>query len=123
AARERGGEPARTLVDVMPGAPQVAMDDGDAIGIHRRRLREEGHRRERRVVRLVAVEVALVDRCHVFLRSAAFTVFASSIAIVIGPTPPGTGVMRDAIGTTASKSTSPTSLPSGRRFTPTSMTT
>ena len=34
----------------------------------------------------------------------------SSIVIVIGPTPPGTGVIREAISFTASKSTSPTNL-------------
>ena len=41
-------------------------------------------------------------------RSAAATVCSSSIAIVIGPTPPGTGVIIDARGTIASKSMSPT---------------
>src|SRR5690606_23476621 len=57
------------------------------------------------------------------------TVFHSSIVIVIGPTPPGTGVICDALRLTASKSTSPTRrkpllrLGSSTRFTPTSMTT
>ncbi len=52
-----------------------------------------------------------------------------SIVIVIGPTPPGTGVIREAISFTASKSTSPTSLKpvffveSSILFTPTSITT
>ena len=42
----------------------------------------------------------------------------------MGPTPPGTGVMTEAFGSMAAKSTSPHSLPvSGSRFTPTSMTT
>jgi|GEM_PF-2729788 len=40
---------------------------------------------------------------------AARTVLCISIAIVIGPTPPGTGVIREALAETASKSTSPTS--------------
>ena len=40
----------------------------------------------------------------------ALMVFDINIAIVIGPTPPGTGVMAPAISDTASKSTSPTSL-------------
>src|SRR5436309_13439175 len=40
--------------------------------------------------------------------SAAYTVFDRSIAIVIGPTPPGTGEIASALGRTASKSTSPT---------------
>jgi hypothetical protein len=39
-------------------------------------------------------------------------VLESSIVIVIGPTPPGTGVIYDAIGSTAAKSTSPHSFPS-----------
>ena len=41
-------------------------------------------------------------------RRAASSVFWSSIAIVIGPTPPGTGVIAPATSATASKSTSPT---------------
>ena len=40
---------------------------------------------------------------------AAFTVFAISIAIVIGPTPPGTGVIALAFFDTSSNATSPTS--------------
>ena len=47
--------------------------------------------------------------------------FASSIAIVIGPTPPGTGVIAPATSLTASNSTSPTS-PSSVRLVPTSIT-
>ena len=51
-------------------------------------------------------------------------VFSIRQQIVIGPTPPGTGVMTDAFGSMAAKSTSPQSLPvSGSRFTPTSITT
>ncbi len=52
---------------------------------------------------------------------AALNVLASSIAIVIGPTPPGTGVIAPATSATASKSTSPT-RPSSVRFVPTSIT-
>ncbi len=40
----------------------------------------------------------------------AFTVLAMSMAMVMGPTPPGTGVMARHLGATASKSTSPTIL-------------
>jgi len=40
----------------------------------------------------------------------ALIVFDISIAIVIGPTPPGTGVIAPATFETLSKSTSPTSL-------------
>ena len=52
-----------------------------------------------------------------------------SMATVIGPTPPGTGVILEAIGETVGKCTSPQSrLPhlrvgSGTRLMPTSMTT
>lgn len=42
--------------------------------------------------------------------------------MVMGPTPPGTGVIREAFFNTAEKSTSPTSLPA-KRLIPTSMTT
>ncbi len=38
----------------------------------------------------------------------ALTVFAMSIAIVIGPTPPGTGVIAEALAATSSNATSPT---------------
>lgn len=37
-----------------------------------------------------------------------FTVFRNNIAMVIGPTPPGTGVILDATSLAFSKSTSPT---------------
>src|SRR5690606_41124069 len=47
-------------------------------------------------------------RCAHQARRAASSVFWSSIAIVIGPTPPGTGVIQPAFSRTASKSTSPT---------------
>ena len=53
----------------------------------------------------------------------ASTVFDSSMVMVIGPTPPGTGVIQAAFSRAESKSTSPHSLPSGRRLMPTSMTT
>ncbi len=56
------------------------------------------------------------------LNLAAVRVFLRSMAIVIGPTPPGTGVMAEAMGETPAKSTSPTNLPS-RRLVPTSITT
>ena len=51
------------------------------------------------------------------------TVFASNIAIVIGPTPPGTGVMAAARAAAGAYSTSPSSLPSAVRLMPTSITT
>jgi hypothetical protein len=51
------------------------------------------------------------------------TVLWSSIARVIGPTPPGTGEIQAALGSTSSKRTSPTSPPSSLRWMPTSTTT
>ena len=47
--------------------------------------------------------------------------FFISIAMVIGPMPPGTGVIAPAISFTFSKSTSPHSFPASLRFIPTSM--
>lgn len=41
-------------------------------------------------------------------RAAAATVCSSSVAMVIGPTPPGTGVISEARSAADSKSTSPT---------------
>ena len=45
-----------------------------------------------------------------------FMVFDSSIAIVIGPTPPGTGVINEHFGATSSNLTSPFSLPPSAYF-------
>jgi len=62
-------------------------------------------------------------------RSAAWTVLRISMAMVMGPTPPGLGVILPAMGSRALKSTSPTrrepvlAVGSLMRFTPTSMTT
>ena len=53
---------------------------------------------------------------------AAVNVLRRSIAIVIGPTPPGTGVISPATSA-ALRSTSPTSFPASSRFMATSMTT
>ena len=59
-------------------------------------------------------------------RQQAASVLARRQAIVIGPTPPGTGVIAPATGATLAKSTSPamTGLPSGpgTRLIPTSIT-
>src|SRR5262249_17005576 len=55
-------------------------------------------------------------------RRAAASVLRISMATVIGPTPPGTGVIARTRGLTEAKSTSPASLPSGSRLTPTAMT-
>src|SRR5262249_36990296 len=50
------------------------------------------------------------------------TVCAARTATVVGPVPPGTGVMAAAISRTASDWTSPTSDPSGLGFVPKSIT-
>src|SRR4051812_33338361 len=55
-------------------------------------------------------------------RSAAAKVFSSRHATVIGPTPPGTGVMVPATAAAVWKATSPTRRPSNNRLIPTSMT-
>jgi len=54
---------------------------------------------------------------------AASIVLTISMVTVIGPTPPGTGVIAEATSATAAKSTSPHSLPAVSRFIPTSITT
>ncbi len=52
----------------------------------------------------------------------ASSVFSISVATVIGPTPPGTGVMYEARLAASSNTTSPTTLPFSRRLMPTSIT-
>src|SRR4051794_22332057 len=83
-----------------------------------RRLREIGDRHHLgRIRRSVAAPPAVVCQVrgriprarHLLCISAARTVFSISMAIVILPTPPGTGVIFDATCFTPSKSTSPTS--------------
>ena len=55
--------------------------------------------------------------------SAASRVFCINVATVIGPTPPGTGVIQLARWAAASNPTSPTNRPSSNRLIPTSITT
>src|SRR4029077_12868012 len=68
-------------------------------------------------------------RAHATACSNACSVFLSSIAIVIRPTPPGTGVMADATSATGANATSPTIryplawVASSTRLMPTSITT
>src|ERR1051326_2217418 len=62
------------------------------------------------------------ENAYAIAASAACTVFHNSIARVIGPTPPGTGVIAPAISFALSNSTSPTSLPLEDRVIPTSIT-
>src|SRR6056297_14443 len=56
-------------------------------------------------------------------RPPASAVFCISVATVIGPTPPGTGVIQDARRLAASKSRSPRTRPSGSRCMPISTAT
>src|SRR6185295_6077548 len=86
--------------------PSAKLDD---LGAERAVLLVERGTRERVPRRRLAHAATRVPSL------AAATVLASSIATVIGPTPPGTGVIHDARARAASKSTSPTSLPLGNR--------
>src|SRR5919198_3738081 len=102
-----------------------ALDGGAAVGeelldggcyVFRLELREA--RQPGKIHKRVVIHKS---RIHSEAR-AARTQFSSSMAMVIGPTPPGTGVIQPATSLAAAKSTSPQSEPSGRRFTPTSIT-
>src|SRR6476659_9236186 len=64
--------------------------------------------------------VKFLGRSVHFTARAARTQFSRSMAMVIGPTPPGTGVIEPATAAAVAKSTSPQSEPSESRFTPTS---
>src|SRR5207302_5046049 len=75
------------------------------------------------VLRLQILETGKPGKIQQWVHcEAARTQFSRRSAIVIGPTPPGTGVIQPATSLTASKSTSPASVPSARRLMPTSTT-
>src|SRR5690606_4112838 len=108
---------------------KVGVIKGGAAKRHRFLRGEEpacgaiGLRGPRRMVPAATVRSSGPTRTRGPYRAlAACRVLARSMAMVIGPTPPGTGVMAPARSFAASKSTSPTSLPSGRRLIPTSTT-
>ena len=63
------------------------------------------------------------DAAKLAVNQALYSAMCADDGMVIGPTPPGTGVMYEAFSRTPSKSTSPTSRPSGSRLMPTSITT
>ena len=119
-----GGKRLLELLRPRESAPAVVRRQAFGHRTHAIHLRHpdvhaaEGLAPARSLERQVGSSVALTRSCHCAARS----VFASSVAIVIGPTPPGTGVIQPATSFAASKSTSPQSLPSGRRLMPTSMT-
>ena len=94
------------------------VEEGIRLLFHRRLPAQSGALARRRPARAIGATGAACMR-----RSAASTVLTSSMVIVIGPTPPGTGEIQPATSFTPSKSTSPASLPSGVRLVPTSMTT
>ena len=95
----------------LEGDAELLEDDGG--GLHGRPVGVGPHD---------DADPGVLARLMAFL-SAASMVLASSMVMVIGPTPPGTGVIWPATSAQRAKSTSPQSLPSGRRLIPTSMTT
>src|SRR5256885_8548985 len=116
-----------------PDATETSLDDvfrfhcevGDRDRSRRRPDRNRVLTFLRRRDLFEEIERQLLHRAAI---SAARTVFSISIAIVIGPTPPGTGVILDATSRTPSKSTSPFNRDpdfaeeSGTRLVPTSIT-
>ena len=65
---------------------------------------------------LLMIRKNVLRKSYVFLKFfAAATVLNKSMVMVMGPTPPGTGVIQPATFFTPSKSTSPHSLPSSLR--------
>src|SRR5260364_180966 len=127
-ARERLGRAFGRLHDLFPGRGRIgrarALDGGG--GIREQRI-ERGRNMfgadfiKARQIRKVEQRIGRSHCASRDLRtcfkaySAAWSVFISSMPIVIGPTPPGTGVIKPATFLTASKSTSPQSLPSAVR--------
>src|SRR2546423_1148065 len=117
-----------------PDATETSLDDvfrfhcevGDRDRSRRRPDRNRVLTFLRRRDLFEEIERQLLHRAAI---SAARTVFSISIAIVIGPTPPGTGVIFEATSRTDSKSTSPCSrvpvlVPGSlTRLVPTSITT
>src|SRR5207244_13446892 len=87
-------------------ARRVEVRD-DVVGVDRERAEGRERPRHRRLPAGQAAGEAN-SQDHARLRRAAATVFFISMAIVIGPTPPGTGVIHPATSRTRAKSTSPT---------------
>src|SRR5262249_50771678 len=87
--------------------------DGETEKMEIRKLHVREQKSEHVLLALIA---AGPNSRQVPIRAWAFrSVFDSSMAMVIGPTPPGTGVMWAARSAAAANSTSPTSLPLARR--------
>lgn len=109
-----GDRPARAARPGVRVRRSRQPPDADHGPVHRRRARpgdrpDQGRARVRRQGLLMSSRTAPGCADHTpSCRAAASTVCSSSVAIVIGPTPPGTGVMRPARSTAESKSTSPT---------------
>ena len=97
----RGRDTQRHHLDAVRGRQGRRLDPVGRPGLH------AGHRPGAAGDGVAAV----LDRRPALGAACALSVFASSIARVIGPTPPGTGVIAPATSLTASKSTSPASCP------------
>src|SRR6516225_5953736 len=110
----------RTEVDAERGKDAEGMD-GETEEMEIRKLHVREQKSEH--VRLALIAAGPNFRQVSISARALRSVFDRSMAIVMGPTPPGTGVMWEARSAAAANSTSPTSLPLGRRLMPTSMTT
>ncbi|MPM75750.1 hypothetical protein SDC9_122744 [bioreactor metagenome] len=55
------GQPAATCVGFTPGAAQLAVDDGQPLGIDLSSALDEGQRRQRRVIGFVLGQILVVD--------------------------------------------------------------
>src|ERR1700689_2167048 len=93
--------------------PVTFVIHGTRRTTHGRRLRKRGFYSRRRLKCQAGVPAR---------RLAASTALERSMAMVMGPKPPGTGVIQAARVAAAANSTSPTSLPSALRLIPTSNT-
>ena len=77
------------------------------FGIHKVFVTAQGHKKDGQVIGICITHKYYLS---VFWRRTASTQLYISIAMVIGPTPPGTGVMALTRSMTSSRSTSPQSL-------------
>src|SRR6185312_9218157 len=91
------------------GVPEVEVPGRRLVPRQDQRRDHATDARERRQLSGAQLHTAPQAPSSSTCRRAACTVLRSSIAIVIGPTPPGTGVIAEASSATASWSTSPTS--------------
>src|SRR6516164_4383358 len=114
-AKQNGARRRRTLVDGK-------VVSGHAFSLNLLWRSRQAHFHQRLPACASRSLAPTIDKCC-NQRSQDVIVLIKSMETVIGPTPPGTGVIYEAFAATPAKSTSPTSLPSGRRLIPTSITT